>query len=75
MKKLLATLCVLSFVTGVSVSAATSSDTTYTESFIKKHTQKIVDTEKKATNKVNDAKAKQKAQKEALLNKVVENGK
>lgn len=45
MKKLLASLLVLSVVGGTSVLAAEQS--TYTERFIQKHTQKLVDTEKK----------------------------
>ena len=66
MKKLLLVLCAICIAIGTTVSAATNSDTTYTEKFIKKHTQKVVDKEKALTKKANDAKAKKDAQKAAL---------
>ena len=69
MKKLLIAVCAMSVVFGATVSAATTNETTYTEKFIKKHTQKVVDTEKNVTNKVNSAKAKEEAAKADLKQK------
>ena len=57
MKKLVISLCAVALVAGTSVLAATD-NTTYTEKFIKKHTQKVGDKEKAATKKVTDTKAK-----------------
>jgi len=63
MKKILTAVCILSFMLSAASYAATSTtNTTYTERFVKKHTQKIVDKEKELTNKANAAKEKQKAQ-------------
>ena len=72
MKKLLATLCILSFVSATAVSAATANNTTYTERFVQKHTQKVVNKEKELTRKANAAKAKQKAQQEAAKKRQAE---
>jgi hypothetical protein len=72
MKKLLACVCTLALISGIAASAATSEPTTFTERFIKRKTQKIVDKEKAITKDVNAIKAKQKAEKAALKKKQAE---
>lgn len=71
MKKLF-TLLVAAIMVGSVVSAAATNDSTYTEKFIKKHTQGIVDKEKSLNTKVNKAKEKQKAEKEAAKKRQAE---
>ena len=64
MKKVFTALCICSLFCGLTVSAAaTTNETTYTEQFVKKHTQKVVDKEKDLRNKANSVKAEQKAKK------------
>ena len=72
MKKLFVSLCVLSFVSGMCANAATTNDKTYTEQFVQKHTQKVVDKEKNLRNKADKAKSKQQAKKAAAQKKHAE---
>lgn len=66
MKKLLVAACILSLATATTVFAA---ETTYTEKFINKHTQKVVNTEKNLTAIQKEQQAKVEAQKKALQKK------
>lgn len=67
MKKILTLACVLSVLTIAAANCA--EEKTYTEKFIQKHTQKLVEKEKSLTAKQKAEQAKYEAQKKALEDK------
>ncbi|MBR2387014.1 hypothetical protein IKA92_06950 [bacterium] len=67
MKKILGLICVLSVLTIAAANCA--EEKTYTEKFIQKHTQKLVDKEKSLTAKQKAEKAKYEAKKQEIKDK------
>ena len=74
MKKFLTAAIAFSVMSAPAVFAATTSETntTYTEQFIQKHTQRLIDAEKKLQEKQQQNEEQQKAQQEAWEQKKLE---